>query len=313
MTSTAVLVPQTTAPARVPRAVLAAGAWVAVATLVVSLAGLVLDPRIIAGAPAWLKPMKFAISIAAYLLTVRWLLRYLPERPRLLTTVSVVLVGAFVAEIALIVLQVVRGTTSHFNEATPFDRTVFNLMGSFVTLLFLCTVVVAVLALRRRGLDAGVAAGIRWGLVLCLLGMVEAGLMIANRGWSSSGGHTVGAADGGPGLPVTDWSLDHGDLRIAHFAGLHGLQLLPLAAWVLATFTPLTARVRARLLTVLAVGYGLGVALLAWQAERGQALLRPDGLTIAAVGVLVAATAAGAAAVLRASRTARPLAAGAPA
>jgi hypothetical protein len=306
MTSTSFATAPAVTPARAPRAVLAAGAWVAVATLVVSLAGLALDPRIIAGAPAWLKPMKFAISIAAYLLTVRWLLRFLPERPRLLTTVSVVLVGAFVAELVLIVLQVLRGTTSHFNEATPFDKAVFGAMGAFVMLLFAGTVVVAVLALRRRGLDAGVAAGIRWGLVLCLLGMAEAGLMIANRGWSSSGGHTVGAADGGPGLPVTDWSLDHGDLRIAHFAGLHGLQLLPLAAWALAAFTPLTARVRARLLSVLAGGYGLGVALLAWQAERGQALLRPDGLTVAAVGVLLLATGAAVAVVLRTTATPRP-------
>jgi hypothetical protein len=308
MTTTSVLTPPSIVRlhARVPRAVLATGVWIAAATLAVSLAGLALDPRVIAGAPAWLKPMKFAISIAAYLLTIRWLLRYLPDRPRLLTTVSTVLVGAFAAELALIVLQVVRGTTSHFNEATPFDTAVFDVMGGFVLLLFGGTIVLAVLALRRR-LDPAAAAGIRWGLVLCLLGMAEAGLMIGNRGWSSSGGHTVGAADGGPGLPLTDWSIDHGDLRIAHFAGLHGLQLLPLAAWALATFTPLTARVRARLLSVLAIGYGIGVALLAWQAERRQALLRPDGLTLAAVGLLLVLTALAAAAVLRGARAGRPM------
>src|SRR3954451_4252813 len=282
--------------------VLTAGVVVALVTLVVSLAGLALDPRLIAGAPAWLKPMKFAVSIAAYLLTVRWMLRFLPDRPRLLTVVSSVLVGAFVAELICIVLQVVRGTTSHFNEATPFDAAVYNVMGSFVMLLFAGTVVVAVLALRRRGLDAGAAAGIRWGLVLCLLGMAEAVLMITNRGWSPSGGHTVGAPDGGPGLPITDWSLDHGDLRIAHFAGLHALQLLPLVAWALARDTALAATVRARLLSVLAVGYGVGVVLLAWQAERGQALLRPDGLTLVAVGALVLVTAGAAGVVLRGSR-----------
>jgi hypothetical protein len=166
-------------------------------------------------------------------------------------------------------------------------------------------VVLSVLALRRRGLDAGAAAGIRWGLGLSLLGMAEAGLMIANRGWSPAGGHTVGAPDGGPGLPITDWSLDHGDLRIAHFAGLHGLQLLPLAAWALARFTPLPAVVRARLLAVLATGYGAGVALLAWQAERGQALLRPDALTLVAVASLALVVSAAAALVLRGARSPR--------
>jgi hypothetical protein len=262
------------------RTVLAAGTAVALLALVLSIAGLVADPRMIGGVPAWLKPMKFAVSITAYLVTIRWLMGLLPRR-RLVGIASLALVTAFTAELALIVLQVVRGTTSHFNESTPLDTAVYWSMGGLVGLIFGATVAIAVLALRRRGLDAGAAAGIRWGLAICLLGMAAAGLMIANRGWSPTGGHTVGAPDGGPGLPLTDWSIDHGDLRIAHFVGLHALQLLPLAAWALARFTPLPAPVRARLLAVLGLASGLAVLLLAWQAERGQPLLRPDLLTLA--------------------------------
>ncbi|MFD4367863.1 hypothetical protein [Rhodococcus sp. NPDC058521] len=46
-------------------------------------------------------------------------------------------------------------------------------------------------------------------------------------------GHTVGASDADPGLPLTNWSSTGGDMRIPHFIGLHGMQAMLLVVFVL--------------------------------------------------------------------------------
>jgi hypothetical protein len=284
------------------RHVLFAGCCLLVLALVVSLVGLIVDPRTIEGAPAWLKPAKFGISIVVYLATLRWIAGVVGGHHRLFLVGSVVIVVVMLGEVFAIDLQVIRGTTSHFNDSTPFDTVVFYGMGGLISLAFTATAVAAVIALRHRGLDAASAAGIRWGLLLTVLGMLAALLMIVNTGWHDAGGHTVGAPDGGPGLPLTDWSLNHGDLRIGHFVGLHGLQAMPLVAWILKRRTDLDARTRSRLIAVGAVGWAGLMTLTLWQALRGQALLRPDFGTLAAAGLLLIAVLGSAALVLRTSR-----------
>jgi hypothetical protein len=304
-TSTVLPIPAAPAPARAhrlePRTVLLVGTGIAAASLLAAVAGLAHDPRWIEGAPAWLKPAKFGISIALYLVTIQWMISFVRGHRRLLLAIAWVLVIGLTAEIVLIDLQVIRGTTSHFNEATVFDTAVYFTMGGFVSTVFLATVAAAVLVLRTRGLDAGIAAGMRWGLLLTMLGMAEAVLMTVNSGWNDGGGHTVGAPDGGPGLPLTDWSSLHGDLRIGHFLGLHALQALPILAWLLARFTGLDERTRVRLLRVAGLGYAGLVLLVTWQALRGQALLAPDVATLAAGAGLVAAVAGAGWLVLRRS------------
>jgi hypothetical protein len=312
MTSTSAL---TTGPAPVaprtddtgtgPGRVLAVGAAISAVVLAGTLVGLTLDHRLITGVPAWLKPAKFAVSITVYLLTLRWVLTQVSGHRRAVAVVSGFSVVVLLAELGWVGAQVVRGTTSHYDEATPFDAITYYTAGALITALFVLTLVTGVLVLRRTGLDAGVGAGIRWGLGVCLVGMLEAVLMVTNSRWNPSGGHTVGAPDGGPGMLLTGWSLDHGDLRIAHFVGLHAFQTLPLLAWLLIRATRLDPRTRARLVGVAGSAQAGLVGLLAWQALRGQPLLQPDRTTLLALAALAVPTTAGVLVVL--ARRHRPL------
>ncbi len=89
------------------------------AALIPALAGLWLDPRLITGAPAWLKPAKFAVSTAIYTLTLAWIFTYLPEWIRTRRIVGRGSAAILIFEVGAIYVQAWRGTTSHFNVATP--------------------------------------------------------------------------------------------------------------------------------------------------------------------------------------------------
>ena len=257
---------------------------IGVLLLVVAVVGLVVDPQRITGAPAWLKPAKFAISISLYCATVAWLLSLIGGHRRAVQVIAFLTTLGFLGEFALIDLQVLRGTTSHFNTATPFDSAVYSAMGGLIVLVFVAAIIAAVLLGRQRSLTGPVRAAVVGGLVVAIIGMAEAVLMFVNTDFGDGGAHTVGAPDGGPGIPVTGWSTQHGDLRVAHFVGIHALQVLPIVLWLLARFRPaLTDPQRTRLMVVASAWYAGMVVLLAWQAERGQSVLRPDVLTMTAV------------------------------
>jgi hypothetical protein len=290
--STSTLTPdRRSSSARTARFALAIGAGVSALAFVIGIVGLAVDQTLISGLPAWMKPTKFAFSITVYLLALRWMVSFVQVHQRLLTVIACAIAGALVVEIALVDLQVLRRTTSHFNEATELDALVFYAMGGVVAIVLIATIIAGILALRARELDPGLAAGIRWGIWVCILGMLAAVTMIFNRGWSDSGGHTVGAPDDGTGMLITGWSMLHGDLRIGHFVGLHALQVLPLLAWALARFTNLNARSRARLGHILGGTAAATVILLTWQALRGQSILLPDATTLVTSAVLAVAAA----------------------
>ena len=112
------------------------------------------------------------------------------------------------------------------------------------------------------------------------------------------GAHTVGAVDGGAGIPILNWSTEHGDLRIPHFVGMHALQLIPLALIIVELASRRIrvlrdVRVRVGLVWTTVVVYVGVVALVTWQALRGQSIVQPDAVTLAAAGGIAVVAAAG--------------------
>ncbi|WP_405696065.1 hypothetical protein [Streptomyces sp. NBC_01185] len=281
---------------------------------VVGAVGVLVDDRVLAGAPIWAKPFKFAVSFVAYALALAWMLTLLTRARRVGWWAGTVVALACAGEMAVITGQVIRGRRSHFNQATPLDSTLYQVMAVTVVILWAGTLVIALLLLRARIADRASAWAVRSGVLIALVGAAFGFLMTQpSAGQRAAGGldtadvvgaHAVGVPDGGPSMPLTGWSTTGGDLRVPHFVGMHALQVLPLLLLALLLLAPRVTRlrdprVRLRLVLVASGAYAAVVALVTWQALRGQPLVRPDGATLAAAGLIAAATAAGALVALR--------------
>lgn len=177
------------------------------------------------------KPMKFALSIWAYAWTMDWLLPYL-DRPRVIKIYSCMAVVTLSFEQWAITSQALAGQLSHFNRSSVYGIVLFALMGVFILTFTIWTGWITVLFFRQRAfsIPTPIVWGVRAGLVCFVVFSLFGGYI------SSLPGHTVGAADGGPGLPFVNWSRVAGDLRIAHFLGIHGLQVLPLLGYCVSRY-----------------------------------------------------------------------------
>ncbi|MGX7827676.1 hypothetical protein ACTG9Q_21570 [Actinokineospora sp. 24-640] len=265
-----------------------------------SVGGLIVDDRTLLGAPVWLKPLKFSLSFVLYGLAWAWLIS-LVKPSRTLKAASAVILTTSAIEMVVLFTQSFRGRESHFNTTTAFDAVLFGLMGTTILVFWIATLIASVVIGARRVAPRPENLAIRLGLGISLVGMALGALM-TNVMQSSregfSGTHSVGVVEGGPGMPLTGWSTTGGDLRIAHFVGLHALQVLPLLALAL---TMLAARhaalrseeVRTRMVWTAGLVYAGLIALVTWQALRGQPLLAPDWQTLTALAALLGAGAAG--------------------
>ncbi|WP_194776708.1 hypothetical protein [Pararhodonellum marinum] len=182
------------------------------------------EERTFAGINIWIKPMKFLISLWIFAWTMAWLLWHLPQK-RKIGTISWGIVFIFFVEMAIIIRQAARGVGSHYNVSTFQDMILFQIMGIAIVLNTLLVFWAFMLYAKVDNLPKGYHLAIRLGMLIFILASFEGFFMTSNLG------HTVGAKDGVEGIFFLNWAKAYGDLRVAHFLGLHALQVLPLVGW----------------------------------------------------------------------------------
>jgi hypothetical protein len=206
--------------------------WAGLALLILSIPTLaltLLDSRQLQGVSVWLKPFKFQISTGVYLLTLALFMIWLPTQALQTKKARYVVWGAVLSglfEVAYITVQGSLGLASHYNLSTRFFANMYTLMGIGAVVLASASLVLGILIARSRDyhLPAALKLAVVLGLILTfVIGTGFGGYLSAQRA-----GHWVGGvlSDSG-GLPLVKWSRSGGDLRVAHFFGIHAMHFIP--------------------------------------------------------------------------------------
>ena len=243
---------------------LAAFALLMLALMLPALLALGLDERTLRGVNVWVKPLKFMAAVALLAGTTAWFIGHLDavwRRGRAVRALvwTVIATGSF--EVGYITLQAALGQASHYNVGQALPAVMYSLMG-VGALLLTATQLALGLLIWRHG-DRRIAPAYRRAVIL--------GLVLTFALGATVGGVLGGMQPpAGAGLPVVGWHLQGGDLRIAHFIGIHASQVLPALGAGVVLLGLRAAQ------PVVMVGTALWTGLWAWAFAR--ALLPVSGL-----------------------------------
>ncbi|WCL50859.1 hypothetical protein [Leptospira sp. GIMC2001] len=218
---------------------------VSIGFLILSLGGLIFDKRILDYSPIWLKPLKFAISSLIFAITFIIFSSYF-DKTRILFYTNWIISICLTIELIIISMQAYRGRMSHFNYTTVEDMILFQIMAVAITIVWIVMSVYVYNSFQTLTGNAILDHGMRVGLLISFLSMGVAFAMTKPGAEQiqkiqenkspiglTLGSHSVNEKDPSQKIPFTRWAKTGGDLRIAHFFGLHGMQILPLLAWIL--------------------------------------------------------------------------------
>jgi hypothetical protein len=241
--------------------------WIVIVHLVlaiVSITSSFMDDRTLMGVNVWMKPLKFSISVAIYILTVGFLMTLYPFSKKKKNLINNIVCWTLLIELGLIIYQASGGVQSHYNISNPFNGLIFTAMG---ILIAINVIIMALFIFETIRLKLKTPKLLQWaillGWVIVFFGSWVGGQMISEMS------HNIGVEDGGPGLPLVNWSTIAGDLRVAHFFGLHGLQIIPIFALLISNKSKTTTKNQIIIVTVFGLAYALFVGYTFYQAKQG--------------------------------------------
>ena len=214
---------------------------------------------------AWYKPFKFAFSTFLFSWAMAWYCHYLTTFNIQLFNWTVIILLGF--EIVYIAVQAGRGQLSHYNVGTPIYAALYSMMALAASIVTLYTAYVGLLFFTNGFPDLPnyYVWAIRFGILIFVVFSFQ-GFVMGSRLT-----HTIGGPDGGPGIPLLNWSTKYGDPRIAHFVGMHALQVLPLLSFYLLKNTKATIAI--------SILYGLLAVWTLVKALEGKPLFKNSQTT----------------------------------
>jgi hypothetical protein len=184
----------------------------------------------ILGINSMIKPMKFALSTWIYAWTMAYLLFYVNNQNRV-KWYSILATVVMLYENGVITIQALRGKLSHFNQSELVGGILYAIMGVMIVWLTTATLVISLRFIfqKTNTISKPFALSIKIGLLFFVVFSFMGGYM------SVINSHNVGGKIGESGLTFLNWSTLFGDLRVAHFFGIHSLQVIPLLGFFIST------------------------------------------------------------------------------
>lgn len=201
----------------------------------------------LSGNVSFRKAVTFGESFGVTALSLVWFMSFTGISKTTGWILSVSLTFAIFCEVFLVTMQVWRGVPSHFNFTTPFDATVFGIMGIMISIVGVVILVIMIRMFTFLKVSASYALSLRIGVGLLFVSQLIGIIMIVK------GGNTFGA---------------NGVLTFPHALGLHGAQVVPFLGWILMRKN-LDEKRQMGILFIGASGYVILFAISAFQAFTG--------------------------------------------